>query len=228
MIDLLSNFSDIITANIFLALLLALLAGFISSFAPCVLTSIPLVVAYVGGYADGDKKKAFIYSLAFVGGRTIIFITLGILSALLGKMLTIFGPWWYLFLGVIMLVIGLQMLGIINILPTKRPLISSRKGILGAFLIGLVGGFLEAPCATPVLIAILVFVAELGDIFTGILLLLFYSIGHSILVLIAGSSVALTQKIVASSTTKKIGEGLKVVLGILIIIVGLYLFYLGI
>lgn len=59
MINLLSEFSNIIASNIFLGIGLALLAGVISSFTPCVLTSIPLIVGYVGGYAKDDKKRLF-------------------------------------------------------------------------------------------------------------------------------------------------------------------------
>jgi len=42
------------------------LAGVLSSASPCVLATIPLVVGFVGGYSDGDRKKAFRYSLAFI------------------------------------------------------------------------------------------------------------------------------------------------------------------
>lgn len=155
------------------------------------------------------------------------FTTLGILSAILGKMMNVFGTWWYLLLGILMLLIGLQILGIVNIIPSRTSSVSKRKGAIGAFLLGLIAGVFGTPCSTPVLIAILLFVAERGDIFSGILLLLSYSIGHSILIVIAGSSVAITQKLATSSHTEKIGKALKIILGILVIVIALYLFYLG-
>jgi Cytochrome c biogenesis protein len=85
-----------------------LVAGIVSSFSHCVLSTIPLVVGYVGGYAGKDKKLAFKYSLFFCIGLVITFTVFGALSAILGRLMTGTGKWWYIVLGIIMLIAGLQ------------------------------------------------------------------------------------------------------------------------
>lgn len=62
MIDnLLSQIAEVIGNNMWLAPLLALIAGVLTSFTPCSLSNIPLVVGYVGGIGEKDTKKAFAY-----------------------------------------------------------------------------------------------------------------------------------------------------------------------
>jgi len=225
--EVLSNFSQILSQNIWLAFVMALIAGIISSFSPCVLSAIPLIIGYVGGYAGNDKKRAFTYSLIFCIGLALTFTALGAASAVLGRLMTGVGSWWYIVLGIIMLGVGLQLIGVLDIMPKACNIPSKRKGLIGAFILGIVGGVLSSPCATPVLIAILAFVAGQGNIALGIALLLFYSIGHCALLLIAGTSVGFVQKLAASPETEKWGRVFKILLGVIVILIGLYLFYLG-
>ena len=138
--NILSNFSQLLSQNIWLAFVMALIAGLISSFSPCVLSAIPLVIGYVGGYAGNDKRQAFKYSLFFCVGLAITFTALGAASALLGRLMTGTGKWWYIVLGIIMVIVGLQMLGILNVMPQACNVPSKQKGLLGAFLLGIVGG----------------------------------------------------------------------------------------
>lgn len=225
--SILANFGQILSQNIWLSFVMALVAGLISSFSPCVLSSIPLVIGYVGGYAGDDKKRAFKYSLFFCFGLAATFTALGAASALLGRLMTGVGKWWYIILGLIMLLMAFQMLGIFNIMPQTCKVPNRRKGLLGAFVLGILGGVLSSPCATPVLAAILAFVAGQGNIAFGVGLLAVYSIGHCVLLLIAGTSVGFVQKLASSPETGKWGKILKISFGILILILAFYLFYTG-
>ena len=82
MIDnLLSQIAEIIGNNMWLAPLLALIAGLLTSFTPCSLSNIPLVVGYVGGIGEKDTKKAFAYSAVFSVGTAVTFVTLGIIPS---------------------------------------------------------------------------------------------------------------------------------------------------
>ena len=222
-----ANFAQMLSQNIWLAFIMALVAGLISSFSPCVLSAMPLVIGYVGGYAGDDKRRAFKYSLLFCLGLAATFTALGAASAILGRFMLGTGKWWYLILGLIMLVMALQMLGIFNIMPQTCKVPAERKGLAGAFVLGILGGVLSSPCATPVLAAILAFVAGQGNILLGIGLLAAYSIGHCALLLIAGTSVGFVQKLAASPGTEKWGKILKVFFGILILMLSFYLFYTG-
>ena len=225
--NLFEQFGILLTQNIWVAIIVALIAGLVSSFTPCSLSSIPLIIGYVGGYSEKDKKKPLIYSLVFSLGTALTFTILGIVSATIGKMFIAIGTWWYLILGFIMLGVALQMFGIIKIGSNSCNVPKKRKGIVGAFLLGILGGIFSSPCSTPVLIAILTFVAEKGNILLGGILLLVYSIGHCTLVIIAGTSVGFTQSIVNSDKTNKIANFIKNIFAILIMLLGLYMLYLG-
>ncbi|NLH28556.1 MAG: cytochrome c biogenesis protein CcdA [Syntrophomonadaceae bacterium] len=222
------NFGELLSQNIWLAFVMALLAGLLSSFSPCILSTVPLIIGYVGGFAGNDRKSALKYSLLFCFGLVLTFTALGAASALLGKMMTGAGKWWYILLALIMAVVGLQLLGIVHFTPQACRMPARREGLIGAFLLGIIGGVLSSPCATPVLVAILAFVAGEGNIYLGIGLLAIYSIGHCVLLLIAGTSVGFVNNLAASPRTEKWGRVLKGILGVLVIILAFYLFYLGI
>ncbi|MDF2568253.1 MAG: putative cytochrome c biosis protein, partial [Oscillospiraceae bacterium] len=91
--------STSIMSNIWLAPVLALFAGIISAFTPCCLSTVPLVIGYVGGTGEKDTKKAFWLSVTFSCGMGVTFTVLGTIASLLGKLLQGSGSWWYLILG---------------------------------------------------------------------------------------------------------------------------------
>ncbi len=221
------QFGRLLSQNIWIALLFALFAGIVSSFSPCCLSTVPLIVGYVGGYSEKDKKKPLIYSLMFSAGLAVTFTILGVLSVAIGRLFIGIGNLWYIVLGIIMLFVGLQMFGVIKIGSNSCRVQKKGKGLLGAFLLGILGGVFSSPCSTPVLIAILAFAAGNGNILFGGILLLVYAIGHCALVIIAGTSVGLTQSFVNSDKTNKIAKIMKYIFAIVIFIFGFYLLYLG-
>jgi cytochrome c biogenesis protein CcdA len=184
----LENIEQIVAAYPLLAFGAVFLAGVLSSASPCVLATIPLVVGFVGGYADGDRAKAFRYSLAFVLGLSLTFTAFGAAAGLLGTMFGTFGGGWYVVAGMVALVMGGEMRGFYEIhLPIKRDFKPKRGGILGSFLLGLFFGVVSSPCATPVLVVILTYVATQGEILYGTALLFTYALGHCLLMLFAGT-----------------------------------------
>lgn len=223
-----NNLTSLISGNIFIALIVSFIAGLISSFSPCLLSTVPLVIGYVGTNAKKDKNLAFKYSLVFALGLIFTFVSLGVISAFLGQFFSGAGQWWYLFLGLIMIFVGLQAVGVIKGKQSNACKVPKKsKGIIGAFFLGILGGALSSPCATPMLAAILAFVAGNGNVVVGILMLLFYSIGHCILIVAAGTSVGIIDALQSSPKYFKIGSIAKVVFGVLVIVIGLYLLYLG-
>ena len=66
-----------------------------------------------------------------------------------------------------------------------------------------------------------------GNLVWGIILMLLYSIGHSTLVMVAGTSVGFIQKINSSDNYKKTATILKIVIGAVILLIGLYMFWLA-
>ncbi len=228
MTEALENLSQLIQTSGWLAPLLAILAGILTSFTPCSLSSIPLVIGYVGGTGQKDTKRAFRLSLTFAAGAAVTFTILGVIASIAGRLMGTSASWWYIILGVLMVLMALQTWGIFEIIPSSY-LISknTKKGFAGAFIAGILGGVFSSPCSTPVLIALLAIVAGKGSIVWGILLLLLYSIGHGILAIIAGTSIGFVQKLSSSERYGKASTILKIVMGALILLIGFYMFYLG-
>ena len=228
MTEALENLSQLIQTSGWLAPLLALFAGILTSFTPCSLSSIPLVIGYVGGTGQKDTKRAFRLSLTFAAGAAVTFTILGVIASIAGRLMGTSASWWYIILGVLMVLMALQAWGIFEIIPSSY-LISknTKRGFAGAFFAGILGGIFSSPCSTPVLIALLAIVAGKGSIVWGILLLLLYSIGHGILAIVAGTSIGFVQKLSSSERYGKASSALKIMMGTLILLIGFYMFYLG-
>lgn len=229
--EFLAYFNISISNNIFLAIILSFFAGVIASFSPCTLSSIPLLIGYVQGSEVKDNKKAFKCSLIFSIGLGITFTVIGLLTALIGKAFLGAGKFWYIILAFIMIGSGLQVLDVINLFGDKKDackITKRREGILDVLFLGILSGILASPCATPIMAAIIAFIAASGNLVIGMIMLLMYSLGHSVLIILAGTSFGLVEKIAYSENGKKIGRVLKNILGTIIILVGLYLFYLGV
>ena len=104
----LNQIAEAINGNLWLAPILALLAGLLTSFTPCSLSSVPLIVGYVGGVGEHNTKRAFSYSAVFAIGTAITFITLGIIATSAGRLIGNSSPIWYLVLGVLMVLMALM------------------------------------------------------------------------------------------------------------------------
>lgn len=228
MTEILETLSQLIISSLWLAPVLALIAGILTSFTPCALSSIPLVVGYVGGTGEHNPRRAFGLSLIFAIGSAVTFTSLGLIASLAGTYLGTASHWWYLGLGVLMVLMALQTWEVVEFIPSSylggR---NTKRGVVGAFLAGILGGFFSSPCSTPVLIAVLAVVAGKGSVAWGIVLLLLYSVGHGLLAIVAGTSVGFVSKLSSSNTYGRVSFVLKIVMGALILLVGFYMFYLG-
>ena len=224
----LSQIAEVIRNQMWLAPLLVLLAGVITSITPCSLSSVPLIIGYVGGIGEKNTKKAFAYSVVFSLGTAVTFVTLGIIATSAGKLMGTSSPVWYMILGILMVLMALQTWEIYNFIPSINLLSKSKKrGFAGAFIAGILGGIFSSPCSTPVLIALLAIIAGEENLLWGILLMLLYSIGHSALVMVAGTSIGFGQKINSSEKYNKAASAMKIVMGTAILLIGLYMFWLA-
>ena len=220
--------STLISQSMWVAPLLALLAGVLTSLTPCSLSSVPLVIGYVGGTGNSDTKRAFWLSLTFAVGSAVTFTILGTIASLLGKLMGTSSSWWYLLLGVLMVLMALQTWEIYNFIPSTYLMAkNTRRGYIGAFIAGILGGVFSSPCATPVLITLLAVVAEKGSLLWGIVLLLLYSVGHSGLVIVAGTSIGFVKNMTSNNQYGTFSMVLRIVMGSVILLIAFYMFYLG-
>ena len=222
--QLLENIQSIVQKSHGLAFLAVFAGGLVSAASPCVLAAIPLIIGYVGGYSEGDKKKAALYSLVFILGLSITFTLLGAAASAMGAFLSFAGRWLYVGLSLIAVVMGLQLMGLIDIpLPFQRTRQLKSRGLWGAFLLGLLTGTVSSPCATPVLAVILAYVSTQGDILYGGSLLFVYAVGHCALIFVAGLSIGLTESIVSSKGVRNFSLYSKRFSGAVLVSVGLYI-----
>ena len=127
-----------------------------------------------------------------------------------------------------MVLMALQAWEVYNFIPsTYLTNANTRRGYVGAVVTGMLGGLFSSPCATPVLVALLTLVAGSGNIAWGVFLLLMYSLGHSVLVVVAGTSVGFVKHLSASGKYGKFSTVLKYGMGAVLLIMGFYLLYLG-
>ncbi len=217
------NIQTIIQQQHGLAFFAVFIGGLISAASPCVLAAIPLVIGYVGGYSEGNKKKAAFFSLAFVLGLSITFTLLGAAASVMGQFLGFMGRWLYVGFAVIAILMGLQLMGIISIpLPFQKTKAIKTKGLVGAFLLGMLTGTVSSPCATPVLAVILAYVSTRGDMVYGGSLLFIYALGHCALIFVAGLSIGLTESVISSRGAKNFSLYAKKLSGVLLVVIGIY------
>ncbi len=211
--------------NIFLAFG----AGFLSFISPCALPLYPAFLSYITGMSVNElkdergilRKKAFIHTLLFLLGFSIIFLALGLSTTFIGSL---FSQHQDLLrqLGAILLVFfGLVLSGILKfdfLLSDKKIQFQTRPtGYLGSILIGL--GFAAGwtPCTGPILAGVMALgIANPG---MGFLYMIFYVIGFSIPFLVMAFFLN------RMTFLKKHGERFMVIGGVLMIVMGILLFF---
>ena len=213
------------TASLSLAAVGCLLWGIISVvFSPCHLASIPLIVAYVGGQ---DKvlrpKEAALYSIVFTLGLFITIAVIGIICALLGRMLGDVGIYWQIIIGLFLIWVALGMFGLEKFAMSGSLLARFHfRGILGAFALGLGYGVLSGSCTFGFIAPILAIITIQQKIATGILLILLFAVGHCTPIVVAGSSTAMVKKIVENSAWQGAGKWFRKGAGAIICLLGVY------
>ncbi|TET68025.1 MAG: cytochrome c biogenesis protein CcdA [Candidatus Zixiibacteriota bacterium] len=212
-----------------LTVLAVFLGGLLSAASPCVLALIPLVIGYVGGYAGESRRKALLFTTLFVVGLCVTFTVLGSLAGLLGQMMGPTGRWWYFIIAGLAVAMGLSLLGVYDMNFLGGRMAGFKKtGIWGALVLGMLFGVVSSPCATPVLVVILGLVSLKGNILYATFLLFIYALGHSALIFAAGTVTGFAESFISSKATANFSIWSKRVSGILIILAGLYLFYLNV
>ncbi len=211
-----------------LAPLIGLFAGVLTSFTPCSLANLPLVIGYVGGIGEKSSRKAFLYSVLFAIGSAVTYVILGVVATLAGQLLGSGSAWWYLVLGVILTMLALQMCDVFTFIPSTNLMTKSKlRGGVGALVAGILGGLFASPCATPVLAVLLSLIAVDGNITWGIFTMLMYAIGNSFLIVIAGTFMGVATGILKSKKYQLWGEVLKYAMGMAIFVFALYMFWKG-
>lgn len=281
---LVGTLTELMTQNLWFAPALSLVAGIVTSFTPCSLSAVPMVIAYMEGSSAKDSRKALRLSLVMALGMAVTFGIFGSAASLIGHVMHDVSHWWSFLMGILMILMALQMWGVIRIFPgghshehggecdhshgagescscehdgewghscehgevcdhspeekngrhfhleescpdcgTRR---TKRGGYLGAFFTGALGGVFASHCAAPVMVALLAMVAQSEHTpLWGIFLMVLYALGHSILMVFAGTSYSVVDGWIKNPRYAKASRGLKGIVGAVILLIGLLMLF---
>ena len=177
-----ATFAQAASGGMASAFFFALTAGLLTALTPCVYPMIPITISIFGGKGV-PRARALLLATLNVAGIAVMFGTLGTVFALVGKAFGSFlaNPWVIVPLALFFALMAASMfgafeLGLPNWLQARLNRVGGRS-VGGAFLMGLVGGLIAAPCTGPPLAGILAFVATTRNGVTGFFLLATYAIG---------------------------------------------------
>jgi len=215
-------------------ILIALIGGFVTFFASCLLPLVPTYLAYLAGLTSSydntksAKKEIVINGLLFTLGFIFVFVLLGATANTLGRGLVAYRYTIQRLGGVLLIVLGAFILEIIKPsflyreLKIQLPKNLTRVKEFNSFLVGTTFGFAWTPCIGPVLAVILFWASQAATLWKGVSLLIAYGIGLGLpfLVIALGFeklAPKLRKATKAGKTIQYISGGLVVLAGILLI-----------
>ena len=211
---------------------IAFAAGVLSFLSPCVL---PLVPGYIslmsgvsvdqlkeGGSGGHARRAVILNSLAFNAGLSVIFLALGTTAGFVGASI-ISNPWVRGIGGVIIILFGLQLIGLLKIstLYKDTRFFSNEKprGPLGSFTLGIAFAAGWTPCIGPILGGILGLAAASGGWRSGLTLSAFYSAGLAVPFLLTG--LGINQFLAFYGKFRRHLHKVEIISGVILIVVGL-------
>lgn len=227
--ELFTTLTRAVESSSVIALVAAFVWGILSILlSPCHLASIPLIVGFINGQGRISTKRAFVISMLFAVGILTTIAGIGAVTAAAGRMLGDVGKSINYFVAVIFFVVGLHLLDVIP-MPWSGPgqVGMKRKGMLAAFILGLVFGIAVGPCTfaymAPML-AVTFSVASTNPIYAASLLIT-YGIGHCSVIVFAGTFTEIVQRYMNWSEKSKGTAIVRKICGVLVLLGGIYLIY---
>ena len=206
----------------------AFIAGLLSFFSPCIIPMIPAYLMYItGSQLDGGnqatRRHAFLKTLVFVAGFTLVFLIMGTGASFLGTFFARNRTWIQRISGLIIILFGLNLVGILKFSGlakvTRLRTRAKENSYSGAFVLGLAFAAGWTPCFGPVLASILLYAGASGTVAKGFMLLLVYSLGMAIPFLV--SAIFLTEISAWISKFEKGAEKITKIAGIILILFGI-------
>ncbi len=227
--ELFTNLTNAVEGTPLIAIGASLIWGILSILlSPCHLASIPLIVGYIDNQGRTSMRRAFVTSLLFSVGILLTIAGVGVVTAIAGRMMGDVGSLGNYLVALIFFIVGLHLLDVIP-MPFGGPksVGMKRRGLLAAFLLGLVFGIALGPCTFAYMAPMLGITFKMGaeqPVYAGLLLLM-YGIGHCSVIVFAGTFTEVIQKYLNWNEKSKGAIILKKVCGVLVILGGIYLIY---
>jgi cytochrome c-type biogenesis protein len=195
---------------------------------PCHLASLPLIVGFISGQGRVSTLRAGSIATLFAVGILLTIAAIGVITAAAGRMLGDVGRWGNYFVAAIFFVVGLYLLGLIP-MPWSGPgqVNMKRRGLLAAFILGLVFGIALGPCTFAYMAPMLGVSFNLSKTAPvyGASLLLAYGLGHCAVIVLAGTFTEVVQRFLNWNEQSKGVTVVKSLCGVLVILGGVWLIY---
>jgi len=204
--------------------LITFFEGIITFISPCLLPMLPIYISFFAGQnSKNTRKETFTNAVGFVLGFTLVFVLLGAFAGALGGFLIEYGTIVNIFLGLIVILFGLNFIGVLRvpfINDTRQlNLKMGNTGFLASLLFGVVFSVGWTPCVGVFLGSALMLAASRAESLKGIFLLLSFSLGLGIP--FVASALLLERLKNAFSLIKKNYRVINLFSGLLLVLVGI-------
>lgn len=204
---------------------LLFLEGILTFISPCLLPMLPIYISYFAGQdGDGDVKsnQTLKNAVGFVLGFTVVFVALGAFAGTLGNFLKDYQIYINIISGLIMIIFGLNIIGVLNFSMPKGNINKKNKrpvGFIGCAVFGFIFSIGWTPCVSAFLGSALIIAAQSGEVLKGITMLLVFSLGLGVPFIL--SAVLIKQLKSTFDFIKKNYKVIQMVSGSLLIIMGI-------
>ena len=229
-LDIGAWFADAAGGSMLLALPVAVLAGVVSFFSPCVLPLLPGYLSYATGLTasdvtsgQGSRGRMLLGTSLFIAGFALVFVSTGALFGGRGSLLLTWSRPISIVIGIVAILLGLVFAGVLNVgQGTYRMGRAPAVGLAAAPLLGIVFGLGWTPCIGPTLSVVLTLALNEGTAVRGAVLALAYALGLGIPFLLAGLAFdrfagALDWVKRHHGLLQKLGGGMMVIVGVLLV-----------
>ena len=187
--DLLLNNQE---QGLILLIILGLIAGLVSSLSPCVLSLLPLNLAYIGTANINNRKEAFIKAGQFVLGVSLILSLLGVFGSFAFAVFNQYKGLINLCIGVFILFMALS---VMNLIKLPLPQFITKMPEANPFVIGLLFALVSSPCSSPVLVSVLSVAANTGSTANSLSIMFAYSLGYTAIIFFASLFTGLSKQL---------------------------------
>lgn len=159
---------------------ISFLEGIVTFISPCLLPMLPIYISYFAGGGERSTAKTLRCALGFVLGFTLVFVAMGALAGTVGSFLIRYQTVVNLILGGIVILFGLNYLGVLNLNIFKGmrgEVRTADMNFLSAFVFGVIFSVGWTPCVGVFLGSALMLASQQGSALVGTLMLLSYSLG---------------------------------------------------
>jgi cytochrome c-type biogenesis protein len=224
-----SALNEALLQSFWVAMLASVTWGILSILlSPCHLASIPLLIGFISSQQVASVKRTFVLSLTFAFGILLTIAAIGLITAALGRLMGDVGTVGTYLVAGVFFVVGLYLMGVVNLPWSGMQLSSGRSsGVAAALILGLLFGIGLGPCTFAFMAPVLGVVFQTATTnFAGAVTLLFaFALGHCAVIVAAGMLANRIQHYLDWSDKSRVTLWIKRVCGFLVILGGVYMIW---